>query len=86
MFDKQKKGIATPMNYSIWPSDGKSCPTIYMVGQWNFHPTPLKFAPPKMTQNYMKYIIEPMSEHSVQSGHLFFLYKEPITLTISYTP
>ena len=82
MFDKQK-GIATPMNYSIWPSDGKLYRTIYMVGQWSFHPTPLKFAPPKMTQNYMKYIIGPMSEHS---GHLFFLYKEPITLTISYTP
>ena len=31
MFDKQK-GIATPMNYSIWPSDGKSYRTIYMVG------------------------------------------------------
>ncbi len=35
----------------------------YRVGQLNFHPSPLKFAPPKMTQNYMKYIMDYDLQH-----------------------
>ena len=35
----------------------------YRVCQLSFHPSLLKFAPPKMSQNYMKYIIDYDLQH-----------------------